>query len=222
MKKSERTCFFIMPFGPELHYFYLYLKHHIETNYPLQVMRADEQVRTKPILDKIIDMIKEAEVIIADCSGLRSNVLYELGIAHAMNKKVVLLSHSDPDQAPSDIRHFEFIFYKLDNHTEFLSKLDNALHNVLSENYAPLYDKAQELFKEFKNTTGLKVNIAAKEIFISRVMLLEKTQEIPELTDAAAMARFLLPQIIETAVNLQMMEQIPKWLAEAFGNVGTE
>ena len=167
MKKSERKCFFVMPFGPELHYFYLYLKHHIEANYHLQVLRADEQVLTGPLLDKITDMIEHADAIVADCSGLRPNVLYELGIAHALNKKVILLSHDTPGQAPSDIRHFEFIFYKLDNHLEFLSKLDNALHNVFSEYYTPIYEKAQEIFKKFKNTTGLAVTMASKDMFLS-------------------------------------------------------
>jgi hypothetical protein len=217
VKKSDQTCFFIMPFGPVLHYFYLYLKHHIETNYPFQVIRADEKVLTKPMLDKITDMIKEAEVIIADCSGLRPNVLYELGIAHALNKKVILLSHSEPEQAPSDIRHFEFIFYKLDNHTEFLAKLDNAMHNVFFERYAPLYEKAREIFDEFRNTTGLTVNVASKDIFTSRVMLAEKKREIPELTDSPAVARFVLPKIIETTDDVQIMEQIPQWLAKTFG-----
>jgi hypothetical protein len=200
-----------MPFGPELHYFYLYLKNYIEANYPLQVFRADEQVRTQPMLDKVTDLIKEAEVIIADCSGLRPNVLYELGIAHALNKKVVLLSHNDPAQAPSDIRHFEFIFYKLDNHTEFLSKLDNVLHNVFREHYAPLYDNAQVVFKKFKSATGVAVPMASIDLFISRAMQAEKKQEIPDWTDEPAIEEFLLPLIIENASDPQIIRQIAAW-----------
>jgi hypothetical protein len=222
MKKSEWVCFFIMPFDEKLHYFYLYLKQYIETNYHLRVIRADEQVLTKPLLDKITDMIKEAEVIVADCSDLRPNVLYELGIAHALNKKVILLSHGNPDQAPSDIRHFEFIFYKLDRHAEFLSKLDNALHNILFEHYAPLYDKAQQVCKEFQNATGLVVKMASKDMFISRIMHAEKTQEIPDLSDEPTIDEFVLPQIIENTNDLPTIRQIAKWLSETIWIIETE
>jgi len=222
MKKPEWVCFFIMSFDEKLHYFYLYLKHHIETNYHLRVVRADEQVLTKSMLDKISDMIKEAEVIIADCSDFRPNVLYELGIAHALNKKVILLSHGNPDQAPSDIRHFEFIFYKLDKHTEFLSKLDNALHNALFEYYAPLHDKAQKVCNEFQHATGHVVKMASKEVFISRIMHAEKTQEIPDLSDEPAIYEFVLPQIIEHTNDFPTIRQIAKWLSETIWIVDTE
>jgi len=222
MPRPEMMCFFIMPFDEALHYFYLYLKQYIEANYHLRVVRADEQVLTKPLLEKITDMIRGAEVVIADCSGLRPNVLYELGIAHALNKKVVLLSHGSPDQAPSDIRHFEFIFYKLDKHAEFLSRLDNALHNILFEHYAPLYEKAQQICKEFQKATGLAVQMASKDLFISRVMQAEKKQEIPDLSDVPAIRQYILPQIIESTNDLAIIRQITQWLVETIWVIDTK
>ena len=61
--------------------FYLYLKQHVEQKYHLICERADAQVLTIPLLDKINDSILQADVIIADCSGRNPNVFYELGIA---------------------------------------------------------------------------------------------------------------------------------------------
>src|SRR5215212_8595936 len=123
-------CFVIMPFTPELHYFYLYLRHHLQTKHNLVCERADSDVLTVPLLDKIKDYISRADIIIADCSGRNPNVFYELGIAHTLNKDVILITHDPVSEAPSDIRHYEFIHYELSNEVTFLQKLDNALENI--------------------------------------------------------------------------------------------
>src|SRR5215212_6206618 len=88
----ERICFVIMPFKPELSYFYLYLKQHIEKRANFRCERADAQYLAKPIPDKIHDFIQKADVIIADCSGSNANVFYEIGMAYALNKKVILIT----------------------------------------------------------------------------------------------------------------------------------
>ena len=124
MNKSK-TCFVIMPFSPELHYFYLYMKKYIEEVHNICCERADDQVLTMPILDKINDSIQNADVIIADCSGRNPNVFYELGIAHAQGKKVILITKDPINEAPSDIRHFEFIKYDFDVMQEIIRWLSD-------------------------------------------------------------------------------------------------
>ena len=74
MNRSKKTCFVIMPCSPELHYFYLYIKKYTEEVHNIQCERADDQVLTMPILDKINDFIRNADAIIADCSGRNPNV----------------------------------------------------------------------------------------------------------------------------------------------------
>jgi hypothetical protein len=71
--------------------------------------------------------ISSADVIIADCTGRNPNVFYELGMAHILNKPVILITSDAVKQAPTDIRCFEFIRYELDDHRGFLEKLDNSL-----------------------------------------------------------------------------------------------
>jgi nucleoside 2-deoxyribosyltransferase len=170
---------------------------------------------TKPILDKINDFIRKADVIIADCSGRNPNVFYELGIAHAREKKVILITNdSDIHEAPSDIRHYEFIHYELDKHTEFLKKLDNALHNVFFESYEGLYERAMDIFNEFMQATHVQVQIASKEIFLSRVATAECTRDPPSLDDDDGMREFVLPRIIDDSSDAIIMSQITKWLYE--------
>lgn len=214
MSEAERVCFVIMPFDPELHYFYLCLKQHIRHHHGIRCERADAQVLTKPILDKINDFIQKADVIIADCSGRNPNVFYELGIAHAHEKKVILITKDAICEAPSDIRHYEFIRYELDKHTEFLKKLDNALHNVFFESYESLYECAMDIFNEFVNATHAQVHKTSKEIFLSRVVTAECTRDIPAMEDDDGVREFVLPRIIDDSSDAAIMSQITKWLYE--------
>jgi nucleoside 2-deoxyribosyltransferase len=214
MKETKPMCFFIMPFAPELHYFYLYLKQYLEQHHNLQCERADDQVLTMPILEKINKFIQNADVIIADCSGRNPNVMYELGIAHAHRKKVILITKEPVHEAPSDIRHYEFIHYELDKHIEFFKKLDNALHNVFSKRYEKLYIHAKKVFKEFKQTTPAQVEMASKEEFLTRVIRDERDDGLPSIDDTLTVEEFVLPKIIANSDHVAIMNKIMQWVYE--------
>ena len=50
------NCFVIMPFKPELHYMYLFVKQHIEETFPdVRCQRGDDKILTVPLLDKVIN-----------------------------------------------------------------------------------------------------------------------------------------------------------------------
>jgi hypothetical protein len=74
-------------------------------------------------------------------------VFYELDLAHAAETPVILIPQDQVEQAPTDIRHLEFVVYDLARHEEFLSKLDNAIGNVFFEDYKSLYERATKLLK---------------------------------------------------------------------------
>ena len=75
------------------------------------VVRADDITSQQNIIKSIIIGIHDADLIIADLSGLNANVFYELGIAHAKGKNVVLLSH-DLANAPFNLRSYNIIGYE--------------------------------------------------------------------------------------------------------------
>jgi hypothetical protein len=217
MSEARPFCFVIMPFRAELHYFYLYLKAHIEHTHHLDCERGDGQVLTTPILEKINDYIRRADVIIADCSGRNANVFYELGIAHAYDKKVILITSDDVTEAPSDIRHFEFIRYDLGRHIEFLERLDNALRNVFVYRYERLYERAQEIFREFRRETGAPVGMATKDVFIRRVAGAEDTRGLPQTNDEIGITELVLPRIIADSSDIAVMTTVTTWLSTRFG-----
>src|SRR5271169_2648789 len=141
----------VMPFRPELNYFFLYLKRYLEEKYRIRVERGDSNVLTKELMKKIADQISSASFLIADITGNNANVFFELGIAHATNKPVIFLTQDAPKDAPVDIRQFELIQYELSRHEDFLAKLDNAVLNALgsSLDVTQLYEKARDLLKQF-------------------------------------------------------------------------
>lgn len=72
--------------------------------------RVDEQLFQESILDRIYNQISKADVIIADMSGRNPNVFYETGYAHALGKKVILLT-KESDDIPFDLKHYPHIVY---------------------------------------------------------------------------------------------------------------
>jgi hypothetical protein len=137
---------------------YRELKSHIGQIFPeVSVERGDDRILTTPILEKIDAFIREADVVIADCSGRNANVFYELGMAHALRKPVVLITSDDIEDAPTDIRAFEFISYAHLTIDAFLGKLDDALQRTVGNPFAALYPEAIALFAEF--SAAKKLNL---------------------------------------------------------------
>lgn len=101
-------AFVLMPFVPD---FDDVFEHIIRT--PLEavgfsVSRADEVRGSRSIMHDVVQGIVDAELIIADLTGANPNVYYELGIAHALRKKVVLLAQ-DLEEVPFDLRAYRVI-----------------------------------------------------------------------------------------------------------------
>jgi hypothetical protein len=214
---AERPfCFVIMPFADELHYFYLYMRDHIEKVHHMDCERGDAQILTVPVLEKINNYIRKADVLIADCTGRNPNVFYELGIAHAYEKKVILLTKDSIADAPTDVRHFEFIRYDLRRDTDFFDRLDNALRNVFITRYESFYTAAREIFHTFRGATQANVKIADKPLFVARLAQSEQTRELPEQQNAKELAYVVLPKIVEDSTDIDTMDKITAWLSKNF------
>lgn len=50
-------------------------------------------------------MLAKADLVVADVSGLNGNVMYELGLAHAMGKRTVIITQ-EIDELPFDLRPY--------------------------------------------------------------------------------------------------------------------
>jgi hypothetical protein len=77
----------------------------------LTIARGDNIVGSEAIMKDIWNAIARSCVVVADCSGLNPNVFYEVGIAHAIGRPVILVAHHGT-VLPFDTGHLRHIFYE--------------------------------------------------------------------------------------------------------------
>ncbi|MEM7086431.1 MAG: toll/interleukin-1 receptor domain-containing protein [Bacteroidota bacterium] len=112
-KVDTKLCFVMMPFGEDsLNDVYdFFIKPTIENECLLVCERGDDVFGSNIVMDDIRRSISKARIVIADLTGRNANVFYEVGIAHTLNKDVLLLSQSMSD-VPFDLRHRRILLYE--------------------------------------------------------------------------------------------------------------
>ena len=96
-----------------------------------------------------------ASFLIADITGSNANVFFELGIAHATGKPVIL------------------------------AKLDNAVRNVLgsSLDVTQMFETARDLLKQFNLDSGFTHDQASRDEFHDRLIRAAETTGLPQMED---------------------------------------
>jgi hypothetical protein len=80
----------------------------------LTALRADSIFSSTTIMSDIWRCIRDASVILADVTGKNANVFYELGLAHASRKPVVIVTASI-DDVPFDLKGLRVVEYDKDH-----------------------------------------------------------------------------------------------------------
>jgi len=105
------TCFVMQPFSGPLGGYYDSLYRPAIEQAGLEPLRADAEIfGTGKIMDQIWRGIRASAVLVAEMTTKNPNVFYELGLAHALEKPVVLVS-SNQEDVPFDLRHIRVILY---------------------------------------------------------------------------------------------------------------
>ena len=130
--KAGETCFVMQPFAaPHGDYYEKIFKPAIEKT-GLQAVRADAEIfATGKIMDQVWRGIAGAKVLVAELSTRNPNVFYELGLAHALNKPVVLVSSNEPD-VPFDLQHIRVIYYDVTDPFWGTKLIEKVAENILS------------------------------------------------------------------------------------------
>jgi hypothetical protein len=107
------TCFVMMPFADPIGGYYKSIYEPAISKSGLRPIRADDDIfATGKIIDQVWAGITGAKVLVAELTGRNPNVFYELGLAHALNKPVVLVSSNQAD-VPFDLQHIRVIYYDM-------------------------------------------------------------------------------------------------------------
>ena len=108
---NRDVCFVICPFGG------WHDRYSKEIFYPavedagLKPLRADDIFGPSPIVSDVWRSVKRAKIVLADLTGRNPNVLYELGLAHAIQRPVVMVTQNMGD-VPFDLRALRVIVYE--------------------------------------------------------------------------------------------------------------
>jgi hypothetical protein len=82
-------------------------------------------------MDQVWSGINAAKVLVAELTTRNPNVFYELGLAHALKKPVVLVS-SNAGDVPFDLKHIRVIYYDVTDPFWGTKLLDKVAENILS------------------------------------------------------------------------------------------
>lgn len=128
-KVDPKLSFVLMPFAEEFRPIYDEIVKPVVEQFGLNCVRADDLYGSKAIIEDIWKLINEAKIIIADVTGKNANVFYEIGLAHAVGKEVIIISQAI-EHVPFDLRHLRCFIYR-DSVAGF-RRLESQLQQALS------------------------------------------------------------------------------------------
>lgn len=141
--KSGDSCFVMMPFANPIGSYYEKIFKSAIEKAGLVPIRADNEIfGTGKIIDQIWSGIHSAKVLVAILTDRNPNVFYELGLAHALNKPVVLVSSNEKD-VPFDLQHIRVIYYDVNDPFWGSQLIDKVAENILSA----INNPAEAIFK---------------------------------------------------------------------------
>ena len=127
IKEIKKRVFVLTPFHTKYDRTYEVIRS-ICARLNLDCMRGDEEFKPGAVLSHILELIAQASIVIVNIEGRNPNVYYELGIAHAMGKRTILLS-SDLESVPFDMQSQRIILYKTEQ------ELEHSLTSFLARSY---------------------------------------------------------------------------------------
>ncbi len=141
--KAGDNCFVMMPFAKPISDHYQLIYEPAIRKAGLTPVRADNEIfGTGKIIDQVWSGINSAKVLIAELTNRNPNVFYELGLAHALEKPVVLISSNEND-VPFDLQHIRVIYYDVNDPFWGNKLMEKVAENILSA----IKNPAEAIFK---------------------------------------------------------------------------
>jgi len=116
--------------------------------------RADQLPPDHQILERIIHALEDSLLILCDLTDLNPNVMYELGVAHSLTKRVIMICNSKT-KLPFDLQDYEILFYNSVNfdYDKFRLRFKEMIASVNSyglDNPVQKYSKINNLLMDVK------------------------------------------------------------------------
>lgn len=129
---ADDSCFVVMSFATPIGSYFQTIYEPAIKKAGLRAVRADADIfGTGKIMDQIWAGINAAKVLVAELTTRNPNVFYELGLAHAKEKPVVLVSSNEGD-VPFDLKHIRVIYYDMTDPFWGQKLIDKVAENIVS------------------------------------------------------------------------------------------
>jgi hypothetical protein len=209
---SKDTCFVIMPFGPPFDRYFKNIFVPAIEDAGLRAIRADSVFMPSAIMPDIWRFLSEAKVLVAELTGRNPNVFYELGLAHALQKPVILVATS-LDDVPFDLRGLRVLVYDKENE-DWGAELRRTIAASLKETLSDPTRAVPSTFVERRISEPQKVDPL-------QTVLRQLTEEVRAMRRQAdshhsGRKRFInsegeeLEQFIRTVIDLGVFDDFPE------------
>ncbi len=123
---DNKQVFVLTPFNDNYRGVYIKIKE-VCSDLNLRCIRGDEEYIPNEIFPEIIKQIIKSRLIIANITGRNPNVMYELGVAHALGKPTIVVAQDFTD-IPFDLNNKRIIIYK--NEDQLKRKLETSITDL--------------------------------------------------------------------------------------------
>lgn len=123
---DNKQVFVLTPFNDNYRDVYLTIKN-VCFDLNLSCIRGDEEYIPNEIFPEMIRQIIKSRLIIANITGRNANVMYELGVAHALGKPTIVVAQDFTD-IPFDLNNKRIIIYK--NENELARRLEASITDM--------------------------------------------------------------------------------------------
>jgi hypothetical protein len=167
--KIKNTCFVVMPFDSLFQNQYETVIKKAVEELGFECIRGDEIYSKPTIMADIWKSIRSARFIIAEMTGKNENVFYEVGLAHAIGKPIIIITRNE-DDVPFDLKALRYLYYDIndphwgDNLEKSLKSLikkiqqEKELHSYL-EDISPMNELSYPKEPEIKVSSSVSENL---------------------------------------------------------------
>jgi hypothetical protein len=189
-KVEGKTCFFITPLGAndseireEVETIIdTLIRPVVEDRLKMKLILPHTISKTGSINDQIIEHLLYDDLVIANLTGNNSNVMYELGIRHAVKKHVIKIAQ-EGTLLPFDIAPERTIFFKYD--IKHVKNFLQQLHDSIIENLSSAEKNINNPVYRVHDNKVLKDFIGSSETDIAGILkeIHSNVSTIKELND---------------------------------------
>ena len=125
----EINAFVISPFSKNYDHLYRRVINPTLNSFGIKTKRADEILDVGMISQKVSEAISGSDIVICDISDFNPNVFFEIGLARALNKRIIALCNQFSD-IPSDFDGMRIYRYNVES-IDWEDRLSKFLSEVI-------------------------------------------------------------------------------------------